>query len=172
MKKFHGPKEQLDAARSPETTSDVLDMLAESPYRFVQTAVAEHPNTQPWTLAVLVPFDLKLPPDQFLAAAISWNRHTPDYALARVGERVATYLDNQRGHEMCFEIGIALGCNPNTPLETISKLLEPERSATQFRKVVARETRRRDVLHLLQTDRSEVVREQAVKTLQDLDSMC
>lgn len=168
MKKYHGPKEQLDDARLPETTADVLKILAESPYDFVRTAIAEHPNTEPSTLAELVPRNLESSPGQYLAAAIARNKNTPDYALCRLGESVAAYLDNQRGHRNYFEIGIALICNPNTPLETIEVLLAPEHTATEFRKVAARETRRRDVLRLLQVDRSEIVRKQVVKTEQTL----
>lgn len=163
-KKYHGPKEQLEDARLPNTTADVLDVLAESVYEFVQAAVAEHPNTRPRTLAELVPFGIEAASDQYLAASLAWNKNTPDYALRRLGERMIARLDSGRGQQKYFEIGVALSCNPNTPSDIIEGLLAPEYTATEFRKVVARETRRQDVLQLLQTDKSETVRKQASKT--------
>src|SRR5207253_3146507 len=130
----------------------------------------EHPNTDPRTLAELVPLNLNSAPSQYLALALAQNSRTPDYALRRLADEVETCLDNQRGHGTCFEIGVCLCCHPATPLEVIVPLLAPQNSATEFRKVVARESRRADVLQLLQTDRSETVRKQAQKTIENMNS--
>lgn len=170
MKRFRGPKEQLDAARSPDRSADELDVLAESQYNFVQTAVAEHPNTKGGTLAELVPMSLEGGAEQYLGAALARNANTPNYALERLGSSVAPYLRNERGQHVCFEIGVALSCHPQTPIEVLKILVSEEQSATVFRKVVARETRREDVLKILERDRSEAVRKQAAITLRELEA--
>ena len=173
MPKFCGPKDQfkldLEAARSPETTPDELEILIESPFQVVSLAVAEHPNTKPFTLAQLVPLSLQSPSDLELAAALARNKHTPDYALRRLSERVAVCLDRRPVQEKCFEICVALCCHANTPLEIARMLLAPERSSIELRKVVARETRRRDVLELLEADRSASVRNQVLETSRSLN---
>ena len=81
---------------------------------------------------------------------------------------MAPYLDNQRDHHLLFEIGVALCCHPSAPFDAIQPLLVPGTSASEFRKVVARETRREDVLRLLRTDKSETVRKQALKSSEDI----
>jgi hypothetical protein len=167
--RFHGPKEELDAARSPDTSVDELAILAESQYSFVLTAVAENPNTDPFTLAGLIPLSIQSYPDQALIVALARNGNTPPLALSRLAEAVLPFLDNQRDRYSLFEAGVALCCNPATPLEEIIPMVDPERSATEFRKVVARETRRKDVLGFLVTDRSEIVRKQAKKSLDQME---
>lgn len=69
---------------------------------------------------------------------------------------------------MGFKAGVLLCCNPTTPFQAIATLLYSARVAMQFRKVVARETRRRDVLNLLLNDSSETVRQQAQKSIEAL----
>src|SRR5207249_11275398 len=123
MTKYRGPKDQfkeeLEAARSPEPTPDELEILIESPFEVVGIAVAEHPNTKPFTLAELVPLSLQSPSDLDLAAALARNNNTPDYALRKLGDRMAPCLDGRLDQEKCFEICVAVCCHANTPLEVI-----------------------------------------------------
>ncbi|MFQ3684780.1 hypothetical protein [Roseiflexus sp.] len=169
MPRYRTPKEYLDAARSPETSSEELRALARSPYDFVATAVAQHPNTEPDVLAALAPVTITSWNEQALAAAIAHHPCTPVEALEMLAERLAPVLDNGRDHHMGFKAGVLLCCNPKTPVQAIATLLHSERVAMQFRKVVARETRRRDVLNLLLNDSSETVRKQAQKSIEALD---
>ncbi len=170
MPRYHTPKEYLDAARSPETSSEELRMLAGSPYDFVAIAVAQHPNTEPDVLAALVPATITSWNEQALAAAIAHHPRTPVEALEMLAERLAPALDNGREHHMGFKAGVLLCCNPTTPFQAIATLLYSGRVAMQFRKVVARETRRRDVLNLLLNDSSETVRQRAQKSIEALAS--
>lgn len=170
MPRYHTPKEYLDAARSPETSPEELRELATSPYDFVAVAVAQHPNTEPDVLAALLPVTITSWNEQALAAAIAQHPRTPVDALEMLVERLAPVLDNGREHQMGFKAGVLLCCNPQTPFQSIATLLRSERIAMQFRKVVARETRRRDVLELLLNDRSEIVRQMAQKSIKTLDA--
>lgn len=169
MPRYHTPKEYLDAARSPETSPEELRKLATSPYNFVAIAVAQHPNTASDVLAALLPATITSWNEQALAAAIAQHPRTPVEVLEILAERLAPVLDNGRRHHMGFNAGVLVCCNPRTPFHAIAALLHPERVAMQFRKVVARETRRRDVLELLLHDRSETVRRMAQKSIETLD---
>ncbi|MCS6839551.1 MAG: hypothetical protein RMJ54_09395 [Roseiflexaceae bacterium] len=169
MPRYHTPKEYLDAARSPETSPEELRELATSPYNFVAIAVAQHPNTEPDVLAALLPATITSWNEQALAAAIAQHPRTPVEALEILAERLAPVLDNGREHQIGFRAGVLLCCNPKTPFRAIAALLRSEIAATQFRKVVARETRRRDVLELLLHDRSETVKKRAQKSIEALD---
>jgi hypothetical protein len=170
MPKYYGPKEQLDAARSPGTSRDELSVLAESQHSFVREAVADHPNTDPSVLAELVPINMQSAPDQYIASAIARNANAPSVALARLAAGVLPFLDNGREHHKHFEVGVAVCCNANTPKDAIIKLLDYQRTSATFRKVVARETKREDVVRLLLLDRSENVRKEASQTLTQLQS--
>ncbi len=46
-KRYHSPKDYLDAAKLPETSSSELEVLAKSEYDFVQIAVVRHPHVTP-----------------------------------------------------------------------------------------------------------------------------
>ncbi len=170
MPRYHTPKEYLDAARSPATSPAELRALAKAPYSFVLTAVARNPHTESSVLTTLIPTVIKSWNDQELAAAIACHPHTTADALATLARRLIPMLDNGRGHQVGFKAGVLLCCNPMTPIHAIATLLHSEHVAMQFRKVVARETRRQDVLAILLADRSETVRRQAQKTMQALDT--
>lgn len=161
---------ELDTARSSETTSDELDVLAESPYEAISIAVAEHPRTKPFTLATLVPMSIQSPYDLYIADALARNSNSPDYALKRLAWPVIRDLSSGPDREKCFEVCVALCANGNTPFEEIAKLLAPSLSWPELRLAVARETQRQDVLLLLHSDRSEVVRKQARQSLQSISS--
>ncbi|HMA38289.1 MAG TPA: hypothetical protein VKY74_27830 [Chloroflexia bacterium] len=171
MSQYRGPKEQLDAARSVDTSVEELRTLARSEYNFVREAVAANPNTEVQILVELFPEDLQSGSNQYLAVALAQSSKTPAPELSKLVDMVLPFLQewNSRGDSFLhFKIGVALCHNPHTPIDPISMLLQPQHSAKAFRKVVARETQREDVLHFLLIDRSEVVRKQAAHTLTHL----
>jgi hypothetical protein len=165
-RKYHSAKDYLDAATSPETSAAELEILAKSEYDFVRVGVAENPNITSEILASLIPSKIESWNEQALAAALSGNRKTPAEVLSLLAIELIPVLNHGRGNDQGFRAGVNLCCNLNTPLETIREVLNPEKVATQFRKAVARETRRRDVLSLLLTDRSETVRKRARASLE------
>lgn len=170
MSRYHSPKEYLDAARSPAASPAELRELARSCYPFVVVAVARHPHTEPETLAALAPTQILSRHDQELAAAIAQHPHAPPEVLAMLAERLVPVLDNGRGHHWGFAAGVAVCCHPKTPIDAIADLLRSEKVSRTFRYVVARETRRREVLDMLLSDRSEKVRKRARRTIEALDA--
>src|SRR4051794_4855989 len=92
MSKYHGPKEQLDAARSLDTPSDELESLAKSEYNFVCIAVAEHPNTESHVLVELFPQDLQSDANQYMAVALARNSKIVAADLARLADMVMPLL--------------------------------------------------------------------------------
>lgn len=166
MSKYHTPKDYLDVASSPGTPPAELRGLARAPYDFVLTAVASNSNTEPDVLASLVPEKIESWNEQELAAAIAQHPSTPADALSTLAKRLVPVLDNGRGHQVGFKAGVLLCSNPQTPIEAIETMLKPGSVAVQFRKVVARETHRKDVLKILSGDRSEIVRRRALEGIQ------
>jgi hypothetical protein len=85
---LHGPKDYLDAAKSPDATVDELDSLARSPYLFVDIAVAPHATTSPSTLEFLL---TKTSPDDWngdaLLHASASNPNSAADVLSSVSER-------------------------------------------------------------------------------------
>jgi hypothetical protein len=165
MKRYRTVEEQLAAARSNATMPDILDILAEIPNEAILIAVAENPATSPLTLAGLVPTRLNSQKDRDMAFALAQNSHTPDHALAKLAAQVAQLHASGQDQDIWLMVGVALCCNPNTPFEQVAELLAPNRDTEEFRRIVAQETRRNDVLKLLQNDRSAKVRRQAASTL-------
>jgi hypothetical protein len=158
---FHGPKNYLDAAKSESATSEELDRLARSPFVFVDIAVALHASTSSGTLAFLL---TKASPDDWngdeLLRAIACNPNTSPEVLSEVSERVPTLL-HERDRQQGFAAGVALTQRPDTPLEALTSMLGDDQATMEFRKVVARDTTRADVIALLRSDRSERVRNAA-----------
>jgi hypothetical protein len=164
MAKYHLPKDYMDTARSLETSPEELEFLARNaPYEFILREVAGNPNTPPDVLLSLVPDVLNLFVRHEIAFALAGNPSTPVTALSLLAERLVPFLDNGRGNFMAFRAGIVLCSNPKTPIETIRNVLHPVKVSMQFRKVVARETTRSDVMELLLEDRSEKVRRRALE---------
>jgi hypothetical protein len=170
LAKYHSPKDYLEDAKSPETSPAELRELAKASYSFFLTAVANNPNTESDVLIGLIPEKIESSNEQLLATAIVHNPNTSADALEILAERLVPVLDNGRDHRFGFEAGISLCINSLTPIRAISAMLYSEQVAMQFCKVVARETRRRDVLEILLADRSEKVRKQAQKSIQALDT--
>lgn len=169
MRKYHSAKDYLDAAKSPDTPLSELEYLATSEYDFVRIAVAENPGVSSEILAALVPEEVKSWNEQALASNLAAHPKTPADALESLAGKLVPVLDHGRGNDNGFRAGVNLCCNPTTPLGSIQKILDPDKVATHFRKVVARETRREDVLNLLMSDRSEAVRKRARKSLEELN---
>lgn len=160
------PKAALDAARTPGTTAAELRLLAQTPWAFVWAAVARHPNTEPDVLLQLTPTDLGAPygGQTELAIALASNPSTPLEALSQLVTLAIPLLNNPRDYPDVFELGVTLCTNPVTPFASIQQLLTADTARTEFRKVVARETRRPDAVDLLLRDRSERVRQVAERT--------
>jgi hypothetical protein len=161
MDRPRGPKDFLDAARDPATQTNQLDELADSPYSFVRTAVAIHPNAGSPTLDRLVPSSAETYADQELLRALASNPNATAATLARVAKLLIGRLNGGRDNHVAFEAGIALFGRTDTPLEILLQLLGDETTSTEFRKVAARESGRPDVLAVLKQDRSERVRRAA-----------
>lgn len=156
-----GPKTQRDAAASQATNPDVLCELANSELGFVRREVAANPSTPATALCGLVPAAFDNHVDQEIALALAENPNTAEGDLAELCRRLQPFLDNGRSNRVSFAAGVALTSNPRTPVEALHEMLDEHRTAIQFRKVVARETNRHDVLQLLLADRSEKVRRRA-----------
>lgn len=168
MTKYYSPKDWLDAAKAENTSTEDLKYLATSQHEFVLTAVASHPNTDSETLARLLPSAIPTSREQEVVAAVAKNLRTPAETLAHIAELLLFLLDNGRGNDNAFKAGVNLCCNENTPFAAIQWLLGKEQVVTQVRKIIARETRRIDVLQLLSNDRSETVRKKAAQTLKNM----
>lgn len=67
------------------------------------------------------------------------------------------YLHAGRESHGAFGAAVALCCNTSAPFAALQALLSPAVGKPQFRKVVARESRRADVLALLASDVSTSV---------------
>lgn len=168
MNEYHGPKDYLEAAKSSKTSADELNKLARSEHGFVRVAVAANHNTPVETLSFLVPDKIRTRREQELALALAQNPSVPAEILAILGQKLLPVLDNGRNHQVGFQTGIVLSSNAKTPMDTLQFILDEEKSAMQFRKVVARETNRKDVVELLLQDRSEKVRKQAENRIREL----
>ena len=168
MKKYHSPKEFLDAAKSLDTSLDELRELAQAPYVFVQTAVANHPKADSELLLALMPQKLETWHEQERATILAQHPNTTVEILESLAGMLDSLLDNGREHHLAFKVGVLLCCNSRTPINAIIPLLSPEQSSMQFRKVVARETHRKELLEVLTLDRSEKVRLMAQKTIMTL----
>ena len=163
--RYHSAKDYFDAATSPETPFTELEYLAMSEYDFVRIGVAQNPNITPAILTSLIPVTIESWNEQTLAAALTENRKSPADTLRFIAEKLIPVLDNRRGNDMGMKAGVNLCSNPNTPYEVICLVLTSDKVATQFRRKVARASRRHDVLELLLSDRSEAVRKRAKNSL-------
>jgi hypothetical protein len=156
---FHGPKDYLDAARDPAASVEDLRALAESQYVFVVIAVAEHPSAPIDVLEQLIPREPHTWNDVRMLDALAKNPRTPPAILAEIASLIPALL--HRRDLDAFAVGLALFERGDTPRVVLEQLLADERTTTQFRKVVARDSTRDDILELLRRDRSERVRRAA-----------
>ncbi|MEM8486320.1 MAG: hypothetical protein AAF564_12280 [Bacteroidota bacterium] len=167
MSNHSGPKEYLVAARSFDTSADELAELSRSEYTFVRVAVAGNLKTKPEILHLMIPDKIEIEsyPSQEIALQIALNVNSSRDTLKLLGEKLLPCLKVGRGAYDAFRTGVVLCCNSLVPIQTIERMLKPENASRQFRKVVARESRREDVLYLLLIDQSEKVRKRAETTL-------
>jgi hypothetical protein len=168
MSRYLGSKYYLEAARSSDASPEQLRELSKVGWSSVRTAVARNPNTESDVLASLMPDKIESYYEQELAVAISQHLNTPVDVLSILAERLVPVLDNPRNHYLGFKAGVLLCADPRTPIKVIEVMLRPACAAMQFRKVVARETKRRDVLEILLNDRSETVRARVQQNVQTL----
>jgi hypothetical protein len=166
--RYHGPRDYLDAAESADTPVDELTRLASSDYLFVRLAVAKNPRTPPSSLACVLPAVFESYGEQEIAESVAKRPDTPPSVLERLAGGLRAHLHAGRENRGAFGAAVALCTNEATPFEALRGLLSPEVSKPQFRKVVARETRRRDVLALLLLDVSTTVVARAKVTMSEL----
>ena len=167
MKNFGDPGEALTAAQSLDTSSKELELLAASSWDFVHVAVAGNPNATPETLSRLVPVSPESWNEQALIEALAQNPVTPPDTLDAAAQRLIPLHRKDMSHR--FPAAVALCCNPKTNFESVSALLDPDITRRSYRKVVARETRRRDVLELLANERCGTVSSRARRTLEEFN---
>jgi hypothetical protein len=164
---FHGPKDYLDLARSPEAWPDQLRDLVRSPYPFVMEAVAGHPSTPVDALISLVPAEIRTWNDGAIVVALVRNPTTPVEVLCRIPELVLPRLA-VRDDQKAFRAGVALAERHDTPDEVLRNMVDDPRATTEFRKVVARDTTRPRLREQLLLDRSERVRRAAARGLPEV----
>jgi hypothetical protein len=162
MARYQSPKEYLDEASSPNTTSERLDILSETEWEFVRAAVAANPNTSTQTLVGLLPRGARQV-DESIAIAIARRSDATPYALRQVAERFGKTRDRS-GRSVGFELGLALLSNPSTPEDVIARLLDPTQSSAHFRTRVASINERPEVLAILKKDVNEKVRQRAERS--------
>ena len=136
--RFHGPRDYLDAARSPETTPETLTDLATSEYVFVRLAVAENPATPPDALRMLMPTVAEDWNDYEMMRLLALNANAPSDVAEQVAEVLPSILhrcDAQNG----FAAGLAIFKRADVEFQVLQRLLDDPRVTTTFRKVVARE---------------------------------
>lgn len=170
MSQYHGPREYLDAAMSTDTPAEELARLALSEYSFVRLAVARNARTPSSALSRLVSASLESYAEQEVAEAVAARMDAPSVVLERLAAGLAPHLHGGRKSHVAFGSAVALCSNPATPFEALRVLLSPSASKPQFRKVVARQTCRPDVLELLKSDVSSKVAARASATLSPLVS--
>ena len=156
-RRFHGPKDYVDAARDPATTPVELRELARAPYDFVHLAVAQHPSAPTDLLDQLLPSSPSTWNDTEMLLALATHPHSSSRLLTKIGNAIPELL-HVRDRPLAFEVGIALSTRSDTPHQVLTDLLTSHRTTTEFRKVIARETTRDDVIRLLRDDPSERVR--------------
>ena len=165
--KYHSPREYLEEARSPATTAERLDILAETPWEFVRAAVAANPNVSARTLLGLVPTGAR-PADEPIALALAQRRDATAETLRSLAKRFGRTND-WSGRNLNFALGLALLANPATPPDVVALLLDPKRTTPHFRSRVLSETQRVDVINALCQDASEKVSKRARMKLEQME---
>src|ERR1700712_4358427 len=88
MRKYHSPNDYVQAAHSPETSTEELRYLATSQYSFVRAEVARNPKTEADVLISLMPTKLDGDANLSLALAIISNAHVPLVALKALAKQM------------------------------------------------------------------------------------
>jgi hypothetical protein len=163
-REFHGPRDYLDLAESPDATAEELRWLAASSYSFVVEAVARHPTTPADALERILASEVMVDGGDAILVQLAAHSSASSGLLAAIAERVPRRL-HARDNPWAFAAGIALVSNPNTPDEALLRLVDDPQATTQFRKVAARETNHPALLDHLRADRSETVRRAATRNV-------
>ena len=168
MRRYQGPRDRLDAASSADTPPAELAVLTSSEHAFVRAALARNPKTPPDALRFLLRDALEREQEQEVAEALAARGDAPPELLTLLADALATHLHAGRDSHTAFGAAVALCCNPATPFAAVQMLLTSTMSKPTFRKVVARESRRADVLALLAHDVSSRVADRARKSIGDI----
>jgi hypothetical protein len=91
-RRFHSPRDYLDAARSPDADVDLLFGVATVPFDFVHEAIAEHPNATAAVLATVVPEELRNWGNHSLLRKVISHPAADEVVLALARARVAAAL--------------------------------------------------------------------------------
>lgn len=170
MRKYHSPKEYLDAANSLATSPAELRRLANSPYPFVTYAVARNPNTEPDVLTSLLPPCIESDHDVYVAMALIENPTTLSTLVSILVERLFPIQTVQPRDGLKMRLLLLLCTEPKLPLNLVAQLIDPQIAPKHLRRQIAHDTRRREILDILMRDPSELVRKQARKTLDSIAS--
>lgn len=165
-KKYHSPKEYQDAANSALTSVSELAYLAKSEYNFVRLAVANNPNVTAEILDSLVPLNFDSWNEQEISAALTGNLKTSSQTLEKLAQGLEPFLNSGRNNDMAFIAGVNLFNHPNASTDSLKEVLSSDKVSALFRRKIARESKRKDVLDLLLKDRSEAVRKRASKNIE------
>jgi hypothetical protein len=161
MSRYHSPREYLDEARSPNTSAQRLDILADTEWEFVRAAVAANPNVSTQTLNGLTPRGMR-PLDDGIALEIAGRSDASPEALRTLTRRFLE-MGNWTGRGGTFQLGLTLLANPSTPADAIADLTDPKRTTVHFRMKAAAFVRNPRALERLRNDNSERVRRRAVR---------
>lgn len=162
---WHSPKEQQDAALDTAASPRDLHLLSQSEYGFVRVAVACNVNTADDDLERLIPSELSNYTSQEVCLAIANNPSASVRTLSALASRLEAHVGGDRDDRVAFAAGVQLCRHSNAPLESLMSLVES--GSTQFRKVVARETTRAEILDFLREDPSSTV-QRAVSRRSDI----
>lgn len=165
-KKYHSPKEYQDAAKSELTSVSELAYLAKSEYNFVRLAAANNPNITEEILDSLIPLNFDSWNEQEISAALTGNLKTSSQTLKKLAQSLTSYLNSGRNNDMAFIAGVNLFNHPNASIDSLKEVLSSGKISVLFRRKIARETKRKDVLDLLLKDKSEAVRKRASKNIE------
>jgi hypothetical protein len=167
MKRYSGPKETVDAAKNLSTLPDELAILSSSEFVFVREAVASNPHTPAHILDALVPCHLKEEHDFRIACSLLRNPHLPPQACVALISRISEILKFIQPRDYYQTMMIEQLCvNEDIPLESLSDLLNDDSFPKHLRGRIARKETRKEVLLILQQDKSESVRKKVTKVLE------
>jgi|KBSSwiStaDraftv2_1062776.scaffolds.fasta_scaffold40760_6 hypothetical protein len=167
-RKYHSPKDYLDAAKSSETSLEELSFLATSEYDFVRLAVVANASVTSAILRIALPAKLDTWNSQNIASGIGCNAKTPRDTMKQIAERLKPYLKDGRGNEMAARAALSFCNNPSAPLEILMLVAGSRETAVGIRKKIASNSLRRDVVEAMRLDISEAVRKRAENRLRSL----
>ncbi len=178
--KYHGPKEMSDAAKSPVTSQEELNNLANSEYIFVRVAVAENPNTPVHTLSRLIPEKLgnteklKADHDKWLENNDKWkivggllrNPKLSNEFFIKIAELLKPVLSDIAPRAFCpINVIKMLSKSNSAPTEALLILADASNVPKHIRHMIAEPNTNEVLLKHLVTDPSEKVQRRAINAL-------